>query len=250
MGVSVREIEPGNACTHRHFHRVEEEWAYVLSGTGVVRIGPHRIEVRPGHFVGLPPGPRPHHFLATGSDLLVVLEGGERCPSEETVVYPDLGLVWDGRKAEPPSEPLPVEEGDPAQCVHLEECSPRNFQHDVDASARLVARSLHNATGLTRQAVRWAEVSSGDRSTAYHTHDRTDEWIYILEGRASARVGEVRFDVSSGDFLGHPAGGPPHFMEPETDLTYLMGGMIDPEDTVLYPDAGVRRHRGRLEPID
>ena len=52
MGVGWREIEPGCASTHRHFHSVEEEWAYVLSGRGAVRIGPHRLEVRAGHFVG------------------------------------------------------------------------------------------------------------------------------------------------------------------------------------------------------
>ena len=79
--------------------------------------------------------------------------------------------------------------------------------------------------------------TAGDRSTAYHTHDRTDEWIYVLGGRATLRIGEQRCEVSAGDFVAHPAGGPAHLMEPLTDLDYLMGGQVDPEDVVTYPDA-------------
>jgi len=77
-------------------------------------------------------------------------------------------------------------------------------------------------------------------------HDRTDEWVYILEGRAQARVGEDRFEVSAGDLMGHPAGGAPHMMEPSTKLTYLMGGQIDRDDVVIYPEAGVERRHGKI----
>jgi uncharacterized cupin superfamily protein len=83
MGVHLRSIEPGMAGTNRHFHMVEEEWAYVLSGRGTVRIGPHRVPIRAGSFVGFPPGPRPHHFLVEGSEPLVLLEGGERRSAED-----------------------------------------------------------------------------------------------------------------------------------------------------------------------
>src|SRR5262245_62017543 len=63
LGAHVREIQPGLAGSNRHWHAVEEEWSYVLSGSGAVRIDPHRIPVRPGSFAAFPPGPRPHHFL-------------------------------------------------------------------------------------------------------------------------------------------------------------------------------------------
>ena len=39
-------------------------------------------------------------------------------------------------------------------------------------------------------------------------------------------------------------------MEPLEELTYLMGGQIDPDDGVTYPDAGVRKQRGRVEKLD
>jgi uncharacterized cupin superfamily protein len=109
-------------------------------------------------------------------------------------------------------------------------------------------RRLDRPTGLLRHAVVWTRVEPGDRSTAFHTHDHTDEWVFILAGRARVRVGEDRFEVGAFDFLGHPAGGPAHVMEPLEPLTYLMGGEINPDDVVIYPEAGVRRVAGRLEP--
>ncbi len=249
MGVSIREIDPGMAGTARHFHDVEEEWVYVLSGTGSVRLGAHTLDVRAGTFVGFAPGPVPHHFLATGTEPLVLLEGGERRRTEETVWYPDLGLLARRGKLEKTTELPTLEEGDRDRRIHIDDLRIRDFQHPVDAGSRRKLRSLHTEVGLTRQAVRWSRVSVRDRTTAYHTHTRTDEWVYILDGRAEARVGDERFEVGPGDFLGHPAGGPPHVMQPRTDLTYLMGGQIDPEDVVLYPEAGKRLYRDRIEPL-
>jgi uncharacterized cupin superfamily protein len=249
MGVGWRSVTPGFASTHRHFHSVEEEWAFVLAGEGLLRIGPHRIDVRAGCFAGFPPGPSPHHFLATGPDPLVILEGGERRKDEDVCTYPDLGKRAVRRKLEDLPGPPPPEEGEPSQCLHVDDLADEAFQHEVDASARRDYRTFHRPTALTRQAIRYTRVRAGDRSTAYHTHDRTDEWIFVLEGRARVRVGDERFEVGAGDFVGHPAGGPAHVMEPETDLVYLMGGMSDPEDVVTYPEAGVKRVNGEIVPL-
>jgi uncharacterized cupin superfamily protein len=112
-----------------------------------------------------------------------------------------------------------------------------------------VYRRLSQHTGLVRQTVRWTRVESGDLSTALHSHDRTDEWAFILEGRARAQSGELTFEVGPGDFIGCPAGGPAHQMEPIEPLTYLMGGGRDADDVVTYPEAGYRRVRGRLESL-
>jgi uncharacterized cupin superfamily protein len=249
MGVHLRTIEPGMAGTNRHFHTVEEEWVYVLSGCGTVRIGPHRIAVRAGSFVGFPPGPRPHHFLAEGDQPLVLLEGGERRPVEDLGCYVDIQKWWRNGRFLELAEPVPAEEGDPSQCVHIDEVAAKVLQHDVDVQARRSMRWLNRLTGLVRQAVVWSGVDPGAHSTALHTHDRTDEWIFVLAGRARVRVGDDRFEVGPDDFIGHPAGGPAHRMEPIEPLTYLMGGEINADDVVIYPEAGVRRVRGKLEPL-
>lgn len=249
MGVHLRSIQPGDAGTNRHFHTVEEEWAYVLSGNGAVRIGPHRMPVRPGSFVGFIPGPRPHHFLAEGDEPLVILEGGERRPQEDVGCYVDIPKWWHLGGKELPADPPPPEEGDASQCVHIDEIADRAFQHEVDPRARRVMRRLNRPTGLVRQAVVWSRVDAGAHSTAFHTHDRTDEWIFILEGRAALRVGDERCEVGPRDFIGHAAGSAAHVMQPLEPLTYLMGGQIDPEDVVTYPEAGVRRVHGVVEPM-
>lgn len=247
MGVHVRAIEPGFAGTNRHFHCVEEEWAYVLAGKGTVRIGPLRIAVREGSFVGFPPGPRPHHFLAEGTSPLVVLEGGERRPNEDFGWYPDARKMH-GKAVEPYREP-PPEEGDARQVVHVDDVPVQIVRHDLDAEVVRRRRTLHEPTGLMRQAVRFVEVAAGGRSTVLHTHDRTDEWVYILAGRAAARAGEATFEVGPGDFLGYPAGGPPHRLAALEPLTYLVGGEIDATDVVTYPEERWRRVGGRLEPL-
>jgi uncharacterized cupin superfamily protein len=249
MGVWLRTVQPGDAGTARHFHEVEEEWAYVLAGRGTARIGPHRVAVRAGSFVGFPPGPAPHHFLAEGDAPLVLLEGGERRPSEDAGWYVDLGIRWRAGKREETSDAPPRETGEPRQHVHLDELEAKTFQHPVEPEAQRVYKTLHAPAGLVRQAVKWSRVEPGRHSTAYHTHERTDEWIYVLSGSAIARVGDARFRVEAGDFLAHPAGGAPHTMIAETGLEYLMGGMIDSADVVTYPDARVRKRGGAFEPI-
>lgn len=249
MGVHVRAVEPGFAGTNRHFHTVEEEWSYILAGHGSVRIGPLQIPVRAGHFVGFPPGPRPHHLIAEGDETLVFLEGGERHPSEDACWYPDARKFSRGRVPVEPYEEPPPEEGDPWQVLHIDDAEVTDFRHDVDPRVRRDMRTLHVPTGLKRQAVRWVRVAAGGFSTVYHVHDRTDEWVFILSGRGIARVGEERFDVGPDDFLGYPAGGAPHIMEALDEMTYLMGGQIDATDIVDYPEAGMRRVGKDLQQI-
>lgn len=249
MGVHVRRVPPGMAGTNRHFHTIEEEWAYVLRGRGKLRIGPLELEVGPGHFAGFPPGPRPHHFVNDGAGDLVFIEGGESRPGEDGCWYPDARLMSRGRQIVEPYEEPPPAIGEERQLRHVDTLDVREFHHDVDTRARRRMRALHADTGLERQAVYYAEVEAGDLTTALHTHERTDEWVFILAGTAIATVGEHRFEVGPDDFIGHAAGSAAHVMEAVTDLTYLMGGQIDRDDVVHYPQHGLRRRGGRLEPV-
>ena len=250
MGVSERTVQPGDVGSKRHFHTVEEEWAYVLAGCGIARIGPLSIPVRAGHFVGYPPGPRPHHFQATGEEPLVFLEGGERRKDEELGWYVDEGMVFSRRGIQPAPGPPPPEEGDASQCVHLDAVEIQTFDHPVETSSRRDKRSVWASTGLARQVVTWAQVRVGNLTTAFHTHTQTDEWVYVLQGSATLRVGDERCEVGPGDFVAHPAGGPAHMMEPISELTYLMGGQRDEADVVLYPEHHKQLRQGRFEPLE
>lgn len=214
MGVHLRTVERGFAGTHRHFHTVEEEWSYVLSGRGTLRIGPLRFAVAAGHFAAFPPGPRPHHFIAESDEPLVILEGGERRPSADACWYPDARMFSRGRTRVEPYEEPPPEEGDERQLVHVEELPLETV------------RALHRPSGLTRQAVYWANIPAGERSIVVHTPDGADQWVYILSGHGIARIGDDRFEIGPDDFIGDPARSAPLMLEAAGDLTYLAGGRI------------------------
>ncbi len=249
MGVQMRTVAPRMAGTNRHFHNVEEEWVYVLSGTGRVRIGPLDLPVERDCFVSFPPGPRPHHFINNGTDDLVLIEGGERRPDNDTVWYPDARKMTLARKPVAPYQEPPDEEGGPWQLQNVAKLAHIDFRHDIEPAAQIRLKSLHGPGGLHCQAVRWASAEAGALSTAFHTHERTDEWVYILSGQATLRLGGNEVAVGEGDFIAHPAGSEPHSLRALTPLTWLMGGEIDDADVVTYPEHGVYRAAGKLKPL-
>ena len=221
MGVHVRQIEPGHAGTNRHFHTVEEEWAYVLAGEGVVRIGPLTISVRPGHFVGFPTGPRPHHFVAEGSRPLILLEGGERRPSEDGCWYPDARIMSRGRSPITPYEEPPPEQGDARQVVHTSEAVVVGSGWEVEG--RQSVRNLSAQTGLQRQHVYWMELEPASSFTALRARLQVDAWLFVIAGRGVAIEDSQEFDIGAQDFIGHPAGGQPLTIRALGSLGLLFG---------------------------
>ena len=249
MGVKVREISPGMAGSHLHFHDSEEEWSYVLSGQGRLRLGPLSLSVRASDFVALPPGPRPHQLIAEGGETLVLLEGGERRP-EDVRTYPELRLlVRDGADEAIDPSSLPDYEGDERQLAHLEDVEERARPHALTPEAIRYQRAIDEATGMRRQACSWVRLEAGVESTTFHTHERTDEWVYLLSGEAELRLGEGEHRVAAGDFVGHPAKGPAHVLRALTEITYLMGGQHIPDDVVVYPDLGKRLTAAGFEDV-
>ena len=90
-GVNVIRIPPGKESFVHHVHLIDEEWMYVISGQGELRIGDERFEVGPGDFAGFPPRTHAHHLRNTGPDDLVYLSGGEAIDFG-IADFPDLGL--------------------------------------------------------------------------------------------------------------------------------------------------------------
>lgn len=82
VGVSLIRVPAGKESFIFHRHNVEEEFAFVLSGRGVVDIGDETFDLGPGDFVGFPAGSHPHHIRNTGVEELVYLSGGENAPIE------------------------------------------------------------------------------------------------------------------------------------------------------------------------
>jgi len=100
-GVSIAEIPPGKESFVYHSHEREEEWLYILSGTGTAEIDGKEHAVGPGDFMGFPTPSVAHHLRNTGSEPLVYLMGGES-RDFEVATFPKLGkkMVRTGDKVE------------------------------------------------------------------------------------------------------------------------------------------------------
>lgn len=109
--------------------------------------------------------------------------------------------------------------------------------HQFNDGAVRLTRTLGTATGLERVGVHLVRLPPGHDSTQFHTHTADEEFIYVLEGHASAELGEETFPVGPGDFIGLPVPCPAHNLRNDTDAdcVYLVGGERNPNDVVVYP---------------
>jgi uncharacterized cupin superfamily protein len=102
LGGSLMEVAPGSVSYPFHFHCANEEAIYVISGTGAVRIGDARVQVRAGDWIAFPVGPEhAHEMINDGTEPLVYLAIGteHKC---DVLGYPDSnkiqaigGASWD-----------------------------------------------------------------------------------------------------------------------------------------------------------
>lgn len=117
--------------------------------------------------------------------------------------------------------------------------------HFLNSGARRVNKSLGDATGLTGIGIHLIEVAPGDVTTEYHVHHFEDEAVYILSGNGEAEVGEERFAVGPGDFIGYRKGGKAHSISNTgTDtLRCLVIGERLAHDVADYPRQSRRIYR-------
>lgn len=92
LGISMARLPAGRESFALHVHTVQEEWIFVLSGEGRVRIDDHELVIRAGDFVGFPPN-GPTHLVRNTSDAdLVYLQGSDRRDGDRGR-FPELGRV-------------------------------------------------------------------------------------------------------------------------------------------------------------
>jgi uncharacterized cupin superfamily protein len=119
----------------------------------------------------------------------------------------------------------------------IQTTKPTRNQHQFNASAVRMTRTLGEPTGMNRIGVHLVTVEPGNETTQHHYHDADEEFIYILEGHGEALIGDEVIKVGPGDFMGFPAPSPAHSMRNTSDasLVYLMGGERNLPDVVHYP---------------
>ena len=92
IGANVTRVPVGKAAFPLHHHYANEEHFFILSGTGVLRVGAQTFAVKPqDYIVNLPGGAETAHQLVnTGSEDLVYLAISTAL-RPEVVGYPDSG---------------------------------------------------------------------------------------------------------------------------------------------------------------
>jgi uncharacterized cupin superfamily protein len=119
----------------------------------------------------------------------------------------------------------------------IDAIAPIRRVHQFNSNAVRLTRTLGELAGLQRIGVHIVRLEPGRESTQYHYHDADEEFLYVLDGRAIAEIGDERFEVGPGDFMGFAVPSPPHTLVNtfDEDLVYLMAGERNPNDVVHYP---------------
>jgi uncharacterized cupin superfamily protein len=132
----------------------------------------------------------------------------------------------------------------PAQILRADEIRERRrlVGHDWNPKSRFRGTAVTRLGGLERCFASVAWLEPGDESFCYHAHEREEEWLYIIAGRAVAEIDGQKLEVGPGDFLAFPVPSVAHnlgnpFSEP---CMYLMGGDNQSLEIIDYPRMGRR----------
>ena len=112
--------------------------------------------------------------------------------------------------------------------------------HPWNPDSLMEGVQLAKLAGLKRTGVSLARIPPGKESFVYHSHEREEEWLYILSGRGTAEIDGADYEVGPGDFMGFAAPSVAHHLRNtgEEALVYLMGGESLDSDVSRFPKLG------------
>lgn len=94
FGVNLVTLGPGGQSALRHWHTLEDEFVYVLSGEVVLITNAGEQVLPAGMCAGYPAGSKDaHHFVNRGAIPALYLEIGNRIEGDNAF-YPDDDLMW------------------------------------------------------------------------------------------------------------------------------------------------------------
>jgi uncharacterized cupin superfamily protein len=95
FGVNLLQLPPGAWSSQRHWHALEDEFVFVLSGAVVLITDQGEETLRAGDCAAFPRNrPDGHHLVNRGDTTAVCLEIGTRITGER-VVYSDIDMLVD-----------------------------------------------------------------------------------------------------------------------------------------------------------
>lgn len=258
-------FRPGKSGCPFHAHSAQWECYYILSGTGVMRHGRERREVRAGDVMMHPPG-NAHQLINTGTtDLRYYLVADN--PLTEYCHYPDSdkwglkpgGLVFRKQDVDyylgeedhpsahriPEAKPLPP--GPAATFVAVtdvaweERASPKGGYRSRCRNLSLALGGIRNAgvqAGGHPFDLQIRQIPAGAAICPYHSHAAQWELFVFTAGRGIVRTPEGLHEVGPGDVVLHPPGSPHQTRAAaDSDLECLIVTDNPPVEICHYPDS-------------
>ncbi len=117
--------------------------------------------------------------------------------------------------------------------------------HFLNSNAKRTNKSLGDLVGLTGFGFHIIEVEPGHETTEYHLHHHEDECVYVLDGEATALIGEKEHTIGPGDFIGYRKGGLAHTIRNtgSRPLRCIVVGERLAHDVGDYPHKKMRIYR-------
>jgi uncharacterized cupin superfamily protein len=113
-------------------------------------------------------------------------------------------------------------------------------RHPKNPQSEIWMTRLSDPTGLTRVGVNLGRIPPGKEAFVPHAHLHQEEWVFVVSGQGVVQIGEDRYDIGPGDFLGFPCDRTVHHLlnEGEEDLVVLQGSERARGDVGLFPTLG------------
>lgn len=100
--VNIDYVKPGAESVKYHSHSKQEEFYFIMSGRGILRINGEEILIKTGDVISAPAGKdNGHQFINNSSEILQILDIGTRekgdiitYPDENVFLIKDKGLVF------------------------------------------------------------------------------------------------------------------------------------------------------------
>ena len=133
--------------------------------------------------------------------------------------------------------------------AEIEQMAGEHKTHFLNPNAVRINKSLGDAVGLNHIGVHIIYVDPGRDTTEYHIHHYEEECLYVLSGSATAVIGDERYKVGPGDFIGLPRNCVAHNVINDGDerLVCLVMGQRLEHDVADYPNQRKRLYRNSGE---
>jgi uncharacterized cupin superfamily protein len=265
-GLSRYRLGHGERAMPVHVHADEEEFFYVLGGSGLSWQDGRTYRVAAGDCIFHRRNAESHTIVAgdEGLDVLVFSSGSDT----EITWLPRANAWWMGPRWLPSDGPNPFEREVAAGELELpepESSRPPTIRATQDVPPELMRhggvdsqwRELGIAVGSDLSGMNHVEVASGARCCPFHCHGAEEEIFVVLAGDGTLRLGEERHPVQTGHVVARPPGTriAHQFIAGDGGLTFLAWGTREANDVVFYPDSNKVNLRGigiktRVEALD